>query len=486
MNRCFSCCSECFYLPLLIFSVLVYSAFPLMGQKSTALQNAIEKVVATPEMKHASLGICVLDAKTGAVIAEHDKFRSLIPASTLKVVTTATAIGVLGAEYKYTTTLAYDGTLENGVLDGNLYLQGTGDPTLGSDQMEGGKDLTAILSSFGDAVEQAGIQEIKGYIIGDGSYFETAVNGKSWPWYDLGNYYGAGVSGLNIHENLYYLTFQQGGNLSTPPTILGVRPSIPYLTFENELKTAGAKSGDNAYIFGAPYTYHRFIRGSLPLGTGEFTIKGSVPNSAYWSAYLFHNYLRAQTTVQVGNLVSTQGQLKREGRAQEADRTPIYSHYSPTLKEIVYRANKKSVNLYCESMLKMMGQKKEAEGSTEAGVKVVQNFWESRGVNLDGWVMEDGSGLSPKNTITAHQMATMLSKISKDETLYATIYPSLSGAGAVRSKSGSMERVRCYVGYVKTKSGKLLSFALLGNNFLGKSSVMRKHWKALMKTMESL
>ena len=255
--------------------------------------RAVEAFVASEQLRSASVSFCVLDVSTGQVIAQHDPLRSLAPASALKTVTTASALALLGPNYQFKTTLSYTGTLDgDGSLAGDLYLQGFGDPTFGSDQMAGLPGLEGTLLRMVQATQQSGIRAVEGRVFGDGSYFETAAHVPTWQWNDLGNYYGAGAFGLNINENLYQLHFTQTAQGEVPP-ISGTTPPLPDLNVRNEVLSAGPRTGDNAYIYGAHYTNERYVRGTIPAGSGTFTIKGSIPEPPLTAARLFAEALAA-------------------------------------------------------------------------------------------------------------------------------------------------------------------------------------------------
>ena len=498
---------------LFVFSILInYTLLPLRCAAQTkaslsSLQGSIKSLATDSDLKHASFGICVIDVEENRVLASHNPDLSLIPASSLKTVTTSTALAVLGPEYQFKTELAYDGQLsKDGVLSGNLYIKGYGDPTLGSGEMEGYPAMEEVFRIFVEAVKKKGIKKIEGLVVGDGTHFETAVHAPTWQWNDIGNYYGAGPSGLNIHENLYYLNFKLSATLAQGPSIVSVEPEVPYLIFVNELKSAGKNTGDNAYIFGAPYTYTRYVRGTLPIGNRQFKVKGSLPDPAFFVASTLTTRLEAGG-VKTSKFSTTQRELIREGKQQQGKqqqgkRTTIYTHKSPPLWQIVERANQESINLYCESLLKTMGHKKYGKGTNSAGLQIVREFWEARGLSWDGFVMKDGSGLSPRSTVSTRHLADLLRKVAKDPLIYRYFEKSLpiagrtgtlknmlkntAAEGKMRAKSGSMSRVRSYSGYVETKSGKLVSFSIIANHFLGKSSAMRKRMEVVMAKIAEL
>ncbi len=139
-------------------------------------------------------------------------------------------------------------------------------------------------------MKQAGISKIEGNIVGDASIFDSQLIPDTWIWEDMGNYYGSGACGLNINENFYKLYFKPNavGKLAT---VLRTEPEIPEITFSNEMETGSASSGDQGYIFGAPFTYNRTLRGSIPAGRSEFAIKGALPNPPLQCASWLKNAL---------------------------------------------------------------------------------------------------------------------------------------------------------------------------------------------------
>lgn len=233
---------------------------------------------------------------------------------------------------------------------------------LGSDEVKDDEqpkvaNMETLLNTFISEIRKMGITKIEGKIIGDDSYFNsTELQPVTWQWNDLGNYYGAGPSALNFHENLYYLYFNRTNSIGSLTSVNKITPKIPYLTFQNEVRIGAKGSGDDAYIFGAPNTYDRYIRGTIPPGTSNFKIKGSVPNPAYFAAYSLMETLE-NNGIKTKKVATTELERIREGEKSTTARTVIYTHQSPMIKEIIARANEKSNNLYCEALLKAMGKK---------------------------------------------------------------------------------------------------------------------------------
>lgn len=473
-------------------SICYFLLLPVLSTGQTDLRSSIRALAESEAMKGGIAGVSIIDLESGREIAGWEAEKSLIPASTLKAVTTATAFGLLGKDFRYETLLEYEGKLdESGTLKGNLYIRGSGDPTLGSPEMEGVTALDELFQRWEQAAMEAGIRRIEGDVITDISLFGTAVNCPGWQWADLGNYYAGGAWALNIHENLYYLHFQQQSRLGMTPPVHSLDPAVPGLELINEVRTAGAGTGDNAYIFGAPYQNRRFIRGTIPAGNMLFTIKGSLPNPPFFAAETLRTRL-----VSCG--IPVKGQALVQTAPSSSERTVIHRHLSPSLLEIATRTNHESVNLYAEALLRTLGGQREGKTALEAGLERLFRYWEQKGLKkLDGFFPEDGSGLSARNGITARQLAQTLYFVHRDAEEFDGFEASLpvagesgtlthflrgtSAAGKVRAKSGSMKRVRAYAGYLESRSGQRYAFALLANNFAGNSGdVKRKMEKILL------
>ena len=452
------------------------------------LQNKISAFAKAPNLKAANISIDVRDLSSNQSLASYQENKSLSPASSIKLFTTAIALDKLGGDFKFKTELRHDGTIENGTINGNLYIVGSGDPTLGSDQLTSGLKLNELLDKFCRGLQEKSINLINGNIISDVSCFDSAVIPPAWPWIDLGNYYACGTHGLNIHENFYYLRLDQTPKISAKPDCCGTDPIIPELNFINELLTASPNSGDNAYIYGAPYTYTKFIRGTIPSGNGTFTIKGSIPDPPLLLAQLLKNHLGLYYNDATGEAKTTFSKTPKSDL--------IISHESPSLQEIAHRTNVKSVNLYAEALLKTLGKKFKNEGSFKKGIEYIEEYLKERGCNTEGLFLMDGSGLSPNNGVSASHFTQLLKIVFDNKSLYDNFKSTLPISGQTGTmknllknspatgklfvKSGSMERVRSYTGFASTQSGKTLGFSIIVNNYEGSSRPLVREIEQLM------
>ncbi len=462
-----------------------------LGQNK--LEVYLTSLTQDTELKYASLSFCAIDVKNNYVFAQRQANQSLIPASSMKVVTTGTALAILGKNYKFKTYLTYSGSISRGTLYGNLYIRGTGDPSLASPKMKGVPSKEALMELWVAAIQKAGIRKITGAVIADGSYFEQQSIPPSWQWGDIGNHYGAGVSGLNYHDNLYFISFQKNRNFGASPKILKTIPKVPYLKFDNEVTSAGSRTGDNAYVYVAPYGTEVIIRGTIPKGKGTFSVKGAVPDPELLAADQLYQALKNQ-----GISVSQKPTTIRLKNLNEPQKI-IYTHYSPSLLTICKHTNEASRNMYCEALIKAMGKKIKGKGTTSNGVAAVIDFWRERGLDMHGFFMKDGSGLSARSAVSTKIMAQLMRKLYIDKTTFGDFYNQLAIAGEtgtlknigrnsaaqgnVHAKSGSMNRIRSYTGYVTTKSGKLLSFSVIVNNYSCSGWAMKKKLEQLLIAM---
>lgn len=401
-------------------------------------------------LTHAAVATYAVKSSTGEVIAETNKDLSLVPASCMKLLTTAAALHILGAESRFETGLEYDGVIdENQVLHGNLYIKGGGDPCLGSDRIKGSLSWDRQIEAWATAVEALGIREIEGNVIGDATLWEKALAVPSWSWEDLGNYYGAGASALSFHENAYELVLKPGHAIGAATTLLRTHPPLPEMNFQNEVTTSVAESRETAFIYGSEFSSLRFIRGTIPLSSQEVTIKGSISDPPAYCAHLLEKALENRGV-----------KIQKNPLSKCRLRTRFHTTVSPTVGEIVYWTNQKSMNLYAEHLLKKIGEVVSQEGSTAAGTQAVTQFWKSRGIDLEGFQMVDGSGLSRKNLITAKQLVEILlwMKTSSFFSVFFDSLPSKKLLVSIRGKSGSMSLVRGYAGYADD-----IAFSILVN-----------------------
>ncbi|MBW6480298.1 MAG: D-alanyl-D-alanine carboxypeptidase/D-alanyl-D-alanine-endopeptidase, partial [Bacteroidales bacterium] len=279
-------------LPLAVFAFVLFLTSYSPEQKATRnLKKAVEAFSEDKALQSASWGFIAADAETGKELVSVNPGLALIPASTQKVVTTLTALAMLGTDYRFETLLQYDGRIVDGVIKGNLYIQGSGDPTLGASQFNDSLKLENVFSFWLNDLKAAGVSGIEGNLIADASLFDDHMIPPKWMWEDIGNYYGAGAHALTVYENMYTVFFQPGRAEGDPAGVIRTEPVIPHLDFINDVTTGPRGSGDRVYIYGVPRQNTRWLTGTVPLGQNDFPVRGSMPDPGYYLASAFREYL---------------------------------------------------------------------------------------------------------------------------------------------------------------------------------------------------
>lgn len=467
-----------------ILILLILTTNSIYSQNS--VQKAINNFVSDNALMYASVSFQVVDLSSGQVVASHDANRTLATASTAKLFSTATALEILGEDYQPLTRVYHDGMIDpSGVLKGNIWIRGGGDASLGSHYYYDKSNRTLFLEKWADSLLLAGIKTIEGNIIADGSEFGYEGVPDGWSWSDMGNYYGAGPSGLTIFDNMIEYSFSTPSSVGRDAKLTSMSPDIPWLIFHNYVKSS-SKSGDNVYIYGGPFDRDRFANGTLPVGQSAFIVKGSLPDPERQFAFEFARIL-AKKGISVLGEQKTAREMNVFSTANDyAKRTLIVSNYGISIGQIIDKTNERSVNLFAEHLINLVGYVKTGDGSTSSGLRVLENYWTSK-FTTTAMHVNDGSGLSRSNAISAAHFTGLLSAIQKGKNgdrFYASlpiagksgtmrnICKGQAGDGKIAAKSGSMTRIKSYAGYVNSSTGKKYAFALIVNNATCSSSAL--------------
>lgn len=482
-----------------ILSLFLFLAIPILNSihAQSKIQESIDRFAADASMQNASISFMVLDLTTGNTVAEFHPDLALPTASTAKLFSTATAMDILGAEYRPVTRIYSDGQIDsNGVLHGNLWIRGGGDPSLGSKYFNQAGHQLDFLSSWIAAIQKAGIRAIDGTVYGDASEFGYQGAPDGWNWSDLGNYYGAGPSGLTIYDNLQTYTFSVPSTPGALTKILSIEPEVPGMVFHNYVE-ASSKSGDNAYLFGAPYSLDRFGTGTLPAGSSSFVVKGSLPDPEWQVAWELKKALEnTGITVKEEARSVRRNDLPRSAKRYDNMRL-LHTHQGERLADIARETNHQSINLFAEHMISLVGFVKTGDGGTYSGLEVLENYWKDK-FNTSGMYVTDGSGLSRSNGISARHFTQMLRYMyqSKGSAQFISTLPIAGQSGTMRNvcaggaaqnrmkaKSGSMQRIRSYAGYIQSSTGKEYCFALIVNNANCSSAALRSKMESVFNTI---
>jgi D-alanyl-D-alanine carboxypeptidase/D-alanyl-D-alanine-endopeptidase (penicillin-binding protein 4) len=460
------------------------------------LLSYVDSINSSKQLFGGNWSFYLTEVNSGNAICKVNIDHGLSPASVMKVVTTGTAISLLGPGFRFPTMLQYDGTIDatTKTLKGNIYIKGGGDPSLGSETF--GSSITEVTKGWTLAVKKLGIDSIAGSIIADGESFENNPVPAYWTWEDMECDYGTGPCGLNIREDVYDMLITVNGH----ETKITTDPVIPGLKLYNQIISNPSIGKSYAYVAGAPFQFERTALGEV---SGFHKERSPIPDPPLFCAQMLKSALR-ESGIKIRDSATTLRllHLNHVKTDKKVERKEIITTYSPTLSELVYHTNQVSQNFYAESILRAISWKLDGFGSSSKSIGYIYTFWRAHKIDLRGICMVDGCGLARMNSITTHQLVQMLCEYAKDSAVFPSFYKSLPVAGEtgtirkladgteadgnLHAKSGTMARIKSYAGYVKTRSGKMLCFAMIGNNTLWSEEELRDKFANLFVLMAKL
>jgi D-alanyl-D-alanine carboxypeptidase/D-alanyl-D-alanine-endopeptidase (penicillin-binding protein 4) len=400
----------------------------------------------------------------------------LAPASCQKIFTSIAAFDLLGHDYRFATTFGYDGTLQEGVLNGNLWITGHGDPTTGSWRYDSAREKP-LLSHWIQEIQRAGIRKIQGQIILNSNHFSFQPTPGGWTWNDMGNYYGAGHWALNWHENQFDLFMHPGDLEGDTVAILRTEPSLRPVALVNLLRTGKRGSGDQATVYLPPYGTRGFVEGTVPAGEKEFHVSGALPDPLQqWTAVL-SQYFGAAGLMPAG-FIALDG-APGNTTANTPEPKPFYTYRSPSLDTVNFYFLKKSVNLYGEALLRTIAYEKNGFGNTDSGLGIIRRYWEGKGIDKASLHMIDGSGLSPQNRVTTRGLVTAL-QYAASCSWFPSFYNALPEYNGMKLKSGTIGGAKSFAGFHRAADGTPYTVAIIVNGFDGSaSSIVKKMFAVL-------
>ncbi|MEO8172855.1 MAG: D-alanyl-D-alanine carboxypeptidase/D-alanyl-D-alanine-endopeptidase [Sediminibacterium sp.] len=454
--------------------LLVYS-FGLHAQTvQERIAKAVEKLQLDSQMKHAILGLSIVKSETGEKVFEVNAQTGLAPASCQKTITSAAAMELLGPSYRYQTILGYDGTISQGSLKGNLLVIGNGDPSLGSWRYDSTKDEKQLTRMLG-MIKQNGISKVEGALIGHNGKWEHDIIPGGWIWDDMGNYYGAGNTAINWHENQYDLLLKSGSNIGDKVSIVETKPKLYEVNLQSQVVSAAKGTGDNANIYLSPYASSGFVRGTIPVDEKAFVISGSFPDPTLQMLATFENKLDSAGMKPQSFAVSHNSEIPAYQK--------IGTLYSPSLDSIIYWFMKKSINLYGEALVKTIAFEKAGIGSTDKGISLVKEFWKQRGIEPSALRILDGSGLSPQNRVTVDALVKVL-QYAKSRPWFNYYYDALPLFNQMKLKSGTIGGAKSFAGYHTAKDGTDYTVAIIINNYDGSAGEIVKKMFAVLDELK--
>jgi D-alanyl-D-alanine carboxypeptidase/D-alanyl-D-alanine-endopeptidase (penicillin-binding protein 4) len=423
----------------------------------------------------------VVSLEQGDTLFAQNADRLLVPASNLKLFTSAAALYYLGPDFRYNTFLLATGPVEGGVLQGDLVVYGTGDPTISSRY---GSQLE-VWQAFADTLGALGIREVRGDVIGDGSYFAGAATGAGWKEDYMNASYAAPAGALSYAENIATLEIRPAAQAGWRPEVRLV-PGGNGIALVNEATTV-ARGRSFIHVTRAGYDGPITVRGQISRASGALQRSIPVSDPARYAAAVLHEVLEKSGIEVTGMPVSVQTpeQSPVTGRSVFA---PAFDgarplrvlalHNSPPLLSILEVVNKRSHNLMAEQALRTVARVATGEGSVEGGARAVLHLLDEATPGDPAPIeLYDGSGLSPLNRVTPRSIVQLLTYMAAGpmwESYWQTLPEAGSGnlrrmhqtraQGNLRAKTGTIDNVSALAGYVRAANGERLAFSIISNN----------------------
>lgn len=504
---------------LTVFSILF--CFNALAQEPT-LQQKAEALCDGDIFGNASVSIKAVNGN-GEVIADVCSKKLMVPASNMKLISTGTALTRLGSDFRYSTDIAHDGIISEGVLYGNLYIVGNGDPLIGSKDSVA-TPLERTFREWEQIIRKAGIRSINGYIVGDGRWLDGMTEESTWLWSDIGTYYGTGMSGLNFYENM--ISFNASVKTVGGEAVLDLKQQYPGTSWMSITQngTVGEKgTGDRLYMYTSELAPIAEIRGTFGIDRGTKRVDFSNKFPEYTCAVYFKNHLEKNGITCTGGAADFKlknswisGQKPPYRMSPEGDSLKVIgSTQSPTLRRIVFKTNHESNNLLAETLFRTLGKTDCGDSSYEpsrtACMDILNSLMgeKSKTVNI-----QDGSGLSRQNLVSADFMCSFLKGMMDtdcfEDFLWSLPVPGENGSLSynmtrypkelrmrIRVKSGSMNGIRCYSGYIlpsdctlapgsaipEEMREKIVIFSIMTGNFISPTWKVRPALDRLMAVM---
>lgn len=442
-------------------------------------------------MRHALVGVCVMDVATGKTRAAYNEHTAFTPASLTKIITAATVLRLYPADSRWNTQVGYTGYIDNnGVLHGDIVIRGCVDPSLSNEY--GSRPSGAFLDTVAIAIARAGIQAIEGDIVADASLCSMETSSQ-WLAEDLGWYYGAGCYGINYRGNSYDLYLRTGA-AGTQPVILGTSTTVAPVAYRNHL-VAGEK--DSSFVSVVPYAEQCFLSGIVPAHRDNFVLPCSMTDPPLTLACDVKQRLQAAHISVAGRAV-TDRLLREERKALPTQTVTLCCYSSDELLQMVETMLHHSDNLYAEALLRYVALSQDTVATASTALAIEREIWKNAGLDTEAMQLYDGSGLARKNAVTPYFLASFLSQAYGMPQLgaaFVSAFPEAGREGSVKSfmtrqqlpgtlrlKSGSMGGVICYAGYY-IEGGNTYAVVLMCNHHTCRNAQVRALYEKLLRVV---
>lgn len=458
------------------------------------LARRINSEIDESEMADARWGVCVISMADGSIVFERNSDKLFTPASNMKIYTTGIALDLLGANYRWRTSVYANAKPDaNGAIQGDLILYGRGAPDLVARSKD---EDRGSLAKLADSLYASGVRSVTGNVIGDESYFRGNSLGDGWQWTDLQWYFGAEASALSINGNEVAVNFVPSSNAGEP-SVVRTSDTENYVTVQNRMAARDGSARSTIGLHRGLSDNNVEVWGEFAPGTKGFGARLSVYKPALWAAKLLVTTLKTRGIKVEGQTLTRDSRVPANERFDPTHSTELAFVDSQPLSEIAKATNKESINLYAELLLRTLGRERgemaalpqsvgRERGDDEAGLAVIRVWLERAGIETSHLALHDGSGLSRLNLVTPESNARLLISLSKTASgqIFRESLPLAGHDGTLASrlktltdrvsaKTGYLSYDNALSGYLTNSKGELFAFSIVCNDQTGRGSSTR-------------
>lgn len=421
----------------------------------------------------------------GKEILDKNSSLHLNPASVAKLFTTAASLDTFGADYTFETKIYFSGKRKGKTLKGDIFIVGGGDPTLASKYFD--KTLQEVVSVWTEELKKQGITKIKGNIYADNTLFKDTLLPVYTTYQNIGNYFAAPADALSIKDNNFSLYFEPSLEEGTPGKIAFIEPKEYRVSIDVQAYHTSQVQREDTYLNFIPLEDKMLVSGRLPLTDKKTEVLGAMASPALFTAQYFKSKLAE-------NGIKVKGKALLGSKTDYTQDTLLFTQKSAPLQEIVQKTNKRSVNLYADTLLRHLGK-----GNAEEGVLAVKAYLEKLAIDSSSTKLYDGSGLARSNWTTCKTVVSLLEEIlnqpysqsfveslpivadEQDIGNMASRMKNTLVAGKAKIKTGSIDGVRAHAGYLQDKQDRLIAFCIISNNFdISRSEIDTLHEQIIL------
>ena len=452
------------------------------AKESARFAKRVDQLLGKEPASKAEWGLLIVDAETGEALYEQNSAKYFVPASNMKLFSTALALEKLGPEFRFHTTLESNGAVSaEGELTADLVLVGRGDPNLSNrkfpfdlkEEFDGPPEKA--LAELADSLLARGVKSISGDIVADDSYFPRESYPSGWEIDDMVWEYGAAISPIVVNDNTTTVTLTPAA--PGEPVQSSIAPATVDFLVDNQVLTSPANAKPDITLTREPGAHLVVVRGTLPEKSAPRKLVLAIKEPALHAATLLKQLLEQRG-------VKISGSVRAQHEAISGARTVLVDHTSIPLRDEIKLVNKISQNLHTEVLLRAAARQSGTWDSADDLMKYAADFYAGAGISPGDVLQTDASGLS-RHDLVAPSAVVALLRYAQKQPWFATYYGSLPvagvdgtleermkntpAAGRVHAKTGSVEHVRNISGYADTPGGRRLIFSFLSNNGAGKN-----------------